>query len=92
MFENTIFLISFSWASIAESLVNMDSLFTISPPPHLCVANQPVGHMELFMLKEVSNAPGQTGFRQMYHSPFGQSPPPPDPISLSWAEPPWSQG
>lgn len=54
MFENMIFLISFSWASIAGSLVNMDSLFTISPPPHLCLANQPVGHMELFMLKALA--------------------------------------
>ena len=38
----TVFLISFSWASIAGSLVNVDSLFMIFPPPHLCAANQPL--------------------------------------------------
>ena len=38
----TVFLISFSWASISGSLVNVDSLFMIFPPPHLCAANQPL--------------------------------------------------
>lgn len=67
----------------------MGSLFMMLPRPHLCVANQPVGHMELFTLRAVSIAPGRTGFRQMCPSPFWQSPP--NSIIPAWAEPPWSQ-
>lgn len=47
--------------------------YSRSCPPQLCVANQPVGHVELFMLKAVSNTPGKAGFR---HAPL-----------TLWAEP-----
>lgn len=76
MFENTIFLISFSWAFITGSLVNTNSLFMIFPPPHLCAANQPAGHMELFMLKAVSNAPGQTTSDKCVTHLLGRAPRP----------------
>lgn len=68
VFENTIFLISFSWASIAGSSVNMDS-FLGTAPPHLC------GACGIVPAHSGYGVPGQPGCRETCRSPLKQRPP-----------------
>lgn len=56
------------------SLLNTGFLIRDPSPSRLCVANRPVRQTELFMLKAVSNAPGQIGFREMCTHLLGRTP------------------
>ena len=97
MLENMIFLISFSWAPIAGSWVNMDSLFTISPLP---VPGWLISLLDIWKClcskrlatPQASLASDECATHLVGRAPHPSALRPSDPISLPWVEPPGSQG